>query len=228
MPDQSDLAPLWTPDPAGLAAPMSYLQGTITAWNPVTLQNTVSVGGATLTDLPVLGVAEAATFVPGVVVGLIVAGGTIAILGRLVPPNTADATDAITKLAQQVYTASIATLESTTSTTPTDLATVGPSVTVPIGASGKALLILSSFISPSVGNEGAHMSYASTGANTFSPSGTQKFFGFNANASWSIAAARVVTLTGLNSGSTTFTAKYQTFLGNAVAFAERSITVIAL
>src|SRR5678815_4260590 len=85
----------------GPALNVTYRQGTVLSWNSVTLENVVEVGGTPLTNVPVLGVAEADAFSPGDVVGLILAGSTWAIIGRLVIPGTTAATDATAALSRR-------------------------------------------------------------------------------------------------------------------------------
>src|SRR5690349_6190412 len=93
-----DLASLFDDPPAGPSQPMAYRQGIIQTFNQNTLENTVLVGDSILTNLPVLGVAEAASYVPNTVVGIHCVGSSWSIVGRFAIPNTADATNAISLL----------------------------------------------------------------------------------------------------------------------------------
>lgn len=207
---------------------MSYRQGTVTKFNRATLENTVVVGGATFTDLPVLGVADAAALGPGSVVGLMAVRSTWAIVGRLVQPGTPEATDAITRVSQQIYTNTIATNETTSSITFTDLATVGPTVDVTIGASGRALVILS--VSMAVPNKGGAMGFEISGASTLAASLIRSAALSDSDTVSSIGAffSRVLEVSGLNPGLNTFTAKYvQTSGATPVGFQDRNITVFA-
>jgi len=147
MPLSDDLTTLFTAQPTGPATPMRYRQGTILTWNPITLENTVIVGNATYTNLPVLGAAEAASYREGTTVGITVIDSTWAIIGRFCIPGTADALDAITQIGQRATTATVTTLEATTSSPYVDLATPGPTVSnIRIPASGKAEVVVSSQI----------------------------------------------------------------------------------
>lgn len=169
-----DYAGLFAGDPAGPSQNVKFRQGTILSFNPNTLQNTVSVGGATLTDLPVLGVAEASTLVPGAVVGIQVVGEadsakSMSIIGRSVIPNTPDAVSAITLLNQSIFTAAVLTGETCSSPSPTytDLATVGPVVTLNVGPSGRILIIASAQIQWAAADvSGAFFDVVFSGANT--------------------------------------------------------------
>lgn len=117
--------------------------------------------------------------------------------------------------------------ESTTSGSWVDLATVGPTVTVTIGSSGRALVIMSGVLS-NLAVAFSRMSYEVSGATTISATTTDG----NGN-SIVIAEARETSLstvhflTGLNAGSTTFKAKY-TVSGGTGNFWMRKLTVIPL
>ena len=124
--------------------------------------------------------------------------------------------------------ATVATSQTTTSTTYTDLATAGPAVTVTTGTS--ALVIVTASINPGSSSSGyAYMSYAVSGATTSAAVDTrasvfQATNGYNEESRWS--AASVVTLTA---GSNTFTAKYRKNApATTPAFKDRDIFVINL
>lgn len=78
-----DLAPLFD---KGSPA-VRFRQGTITAWDASTGQNTIDVGGGTLTDVPILNTGEAIALKAGHVVCLLGQGMSWFILGRVTPPN---------------------------------------------------------------------------------------------------------------------------------------------
>lgn len=234
----NDLTPLFTGRSKGPALPMNYRQGTIIEWNPVNLKSKVLIGQTVFEDLPVLGVSEAASFRPGARVGVAAVENTWAIIGRFVIPNTTDAFDAITQLSSRTKTAIIDVQQSTSSTTFTDLATVGPTVTVDISASGRALMILSakggwSVVAADVAS-GARMSAALSGTNTLAASTTWAAWTFNqyGSTNFSVVDATITSayvFEGLNSGATTFTAKYRSdTTGVTVDFNRRTIVVIAL
>lgn len=223
-----DLAPLFTSQPDRPAQPMSYRQGIIQTWNPVTLENTVLVGRTALTNLPVLGVGEAASYAAGITVGLAVVESTWAIIGRFVIPATTDAQDAITQVGQRAFTSTVITNEATSSTSYTDLATVGPRVSdVRIPASGKAEVTISAQFAAAVapltaGSVGVEVS----GGASIAPSSHRSLFLIGNTAA--LNATRVVQFEGLPPGSLcTFTLKYLTN-GSSHEFANRDITVKTL
>lgn len=131
------------------------------------------------------------------------------------------------KLGLGLDTHNIATSQTTTSTSYTDLATVGPTVTVVVPASGKVFVSYSAFIAMSVAAIRGNMALALSGANTVaagSATGDNKIeirpVGTNAESQVSVGI-----LTGLTPGSTTFTLKYQVQSGTGT-FSLRSLTVI--
>lgn len=220
-----DLTSLFTAQPQGPAQPMAYRQGVITAWNPITLQNRVLVAGVAMQDLPVLGVAEAASFKPGVTVGVATIGSSWAIIGRFVIPNTTDAQDAITLLGQRRHTATVATSEGTTSGTFTDLATPGPSIgNMLIPASGKVQVTVSAEINGG-GNALGAVGVAVSGAFTEAASAAKALMVlFDV-----VSSSRVLLYEGLPAGGLcTFTLKYRSSSLNMSQFASRDIVVEAL
>lgn len=126
------------------------------------------------------------------------------------------------KLATGAASALVATSQTTTSTTYTDLATSGPAVTVTIGANGVALVSVSCNISNNVNL--AYMSFAVSGASTVAAadslciSSTTSFGDYKGN---------TFLVTGLTPGSTTFTAKYRAS-ANTSTFVDRRIAVVPL
>jgi hypothetical protein len=124
-------------------------------------------------------------------------------------------------------TARVATFQSTTSTSYTDLATSGPAVTVTTGT--KALVIVSARIMNNTNNNSlqAFMSYAVSGATTTAASDNVALAvsGINSvNYQFKMSCASIATLTA---GSNTFTAKYRNVSGTS-EFADREILVINL
>lgn len=243
-----DVAGLFLPPPPGPAQAMAYRQGVVTAFNPATLENTVNVGGTELTDLPILGVGEATLLTVGSVVGLAVIGGstkTMAILGRLVRPNTDDAEDAVGLLNSLIFADSVIVQESRTSTTFGDLATPGPEQTVRVRPSGRMLVMVTSqvqFIETAAGGVAQRGGYASvelSGANVVDP--------VTANDTVLIAANLAVSATGLGQivmqgsytaagvfegltpGDTTVTMKYASqYSGEQMDFGRRNLIVVTL
>lgn len=115
----------------------------------------------------------------------------------------------------------------TARTTWGDIASAGPAVTVNIGPSGRALLILSSFINCLVNNANGEMGCEVSGATSVSPGSSTavRLAAATAETKGRFSAASL--LTGLNPGSTTFTTKYITG-GSNVSFGFRTILVLPL
>lgn len=233
-----DLGDLWDPAPGGAGQNLTYRQGTIVSFNQISGQNTVRVGKATLTDLPLLGVAEAATLTAGATVGIQSIGRQMFIVGRIVRPNTAAYTDAVNRLSNSIVSAEITTSEDTTSTSYTDLATVGPTVPITVKSSGKMLIIVSAdIIAPDTGiASGGLMTVEvkDTAGNVIYPAGTLPLlhFMYSDNAAHavgdSIGATRLFLV---NPGGADYIvrAKYAAESGGGLtSFANRNVTCIAL
>lgn len=122
-------------------------------------------------------------------------------------------------------TAMVATFQSTTSASYTDLATVGPSVTITIGSSGKALVIVTATIVVTGVINLAFMSFAASGGNTIAATDSYGVADTTPDNTGSRMSAATL-LTGLASSSTTFTAKYRKYGGGTGYFQDRSLTVI--
>lgn len=119
--------------------------------------------------------------------------------------------------------ATVATSEDTTSTSYTDLATVGPAVTATTGP--RALVVVRTATSNS-GTGSSRMSYEVSGASTVAASDTQ-CVGVFGTAGTGALASDVSLVTGLTAGSNTFTAKYRVSSGTGT-FSTRRITVFPL
>jgi len=115
----------------------------------------------------------------------------------------------------------VATAQTTTSTSFTDLATAGPTVTLTTGT--KALVILSARIYHSTGGYAAAMGYAVSGATTISADFSRSYIN-NSQALATFAHLQ----TGLTAGSNTFTAKYASQDAGTSNYQYRYITVIDL
>lgn len=248
--DDGGLSDLFRPAPAGQAQNMSYRQGTVVSFDQNTLANVVNVGGSLLTDLPVLGVGEATTIRAGSVVGVMCIRGegseTWAIIGRIVTPGSAEATDAVGLLNSQIVTDFIGDpLETITSTTYQDLPRVGPKVTVNVGPSGRVLVLVSAQMqwsagfAANIGNQ-ARIALDITGANTIPVSDTGPLLNM-LNVSLQVTAGTIAetiiahmtaqaNITGLNPGSTTFKMMYRNnnAATNTSDVTRRTLTVIRL
>lgn len=87
-PQRADLAGLFQPpEPTE-----SFRQGEVLTFNPATGANTVRVGGAVLTDLPILVGGDTVNFAPGDAVILLKYKSAWAILGRVVVPGSSKLT----------------------------------------------------------------------------------------------------------------------------------------
>lgn len=129
--------------------------------------------------------------------------------------------------AARVFADAIATLEATSSATYTDLATVGPSVTVDIGTSGRAIVMWGATISPSAAGTGGSVSFAVSGATTIAATNWAALLINEGTTGPQLGAAKVAFVDSLNPGSNTFTLKYQRLGVNAnVSFFDRTIVVI--
>lgn len=234
-----DLVPLLAPRERGAAQPMSYRQGVIRHFDAATLSNVVEVGGATLTDLPLLGLAEAVTLKPGDTVALMSissgGGSTLGILGQYVTPGSPEAAAAISVPSINTRSETVDTQEGRSDPLWGDLATVGPIVPdVRIGPSGRCLVFITAsiYLSGGGGVGGGEMAYAISGATTVTPGDEPpalRLYGADGD---TITATRLVLQEGLNPGLHTFTAKYSgvgfVTPGDSAEFAHRNLTVMAL
>jgi len=118
--------------------------------------------------------------------------------------------------------------ESTASASWGDLATVGPSVTVNIGASGLALVTLYANISNTSSTGRSEMSFAMSGANTQAATTGNALMQIAVSAGVAQGGSAVYLLSGLNPGATTFTAKYERNVGGTSTFSGRKISVVPL
>ncbi len=125
--------------------------------------------------------------------------------------------------ALNVNTATVATSQTTTSTSYADLSTVGPSVTLTTGT--KVLVIVSAAIDNNTIGGQAITSAAVSGATTLAASDTRALINRTSTANYTMSASYSILLTGLTAGSNTFTMKYRVAAGTG-AFQDRTITVI--
>lgn len=117
----------------------------------------------------------------------------------------------------------ITTGQGTTSAAYTDMATVGPAVTVTVGTTGKVLVALYSAYSNGTSNF-ALMSYAVSGATTVGAADTRALQTATPS---DVRNGMTVLEVGLNPGSTTFTAKYRS-TGGTAGFSGRFLWVTPL
>jgi len=224
--------------------PVSFRKGTIVSYDQATGANVVEVGGTNVSNLPIFGVAEAATYAAGSSVGIFVvdSGGSQSwfIAGRIVRPSTDDYTDAVNRLSNSILSASVATGEETTNTGYVDLTTYGPVVYPTVRSSGRLLVFISASIlavddaSPVRGGSMGIELADSTGAVITGPASLPVLVTeYQDDASHIIGdiagATRAVLLEGLSAGSYRIAAKYKAGAsGNHANFSGRNITTIAL
>jgi hypothetical protein len=118
--------------------------------------------------------------------------------------------------------ATVATNQTTTSQSYTDLATAGPAVTLTTGT--KALVIMSSYSVVGTGDN-AFTSFAVSGATTIAATDNYAISQSGTNRQ---SVSRATCLTTLTAGSNTFTMKYRGSGGGTGDFANREIIVIDL
>jgi hypothetical protein len=116
----------------------------------------------------------------------------------------------------------VATSQSTSSSTYTNLATV-QSVTVTTGT--KALVIISAIYESGFASRGAQISYDVSGATTLGASDSRSAAS-DSSVLDSVTFGSV--LTGLTAGSNTFTMKFRSPTANSISFINRTISVVNL
>jgi hypothetical protein len=130
-------------------------------------------------------------------------------------------------LAARVPTnAYISTSQTTASLSATDLATVGPVVTVTTGTA--AIVGISSFMSNNTAGDGPQISWAVTGASTIAAAVNGTAIFLVTSAGFNMTLGGVFLQTGLTAGSNIFTMKYNAAGGGTATFASRNLFVIPL
>lgn len=241
-----ELDPLFEPPADGGTQQLLYRQGTIIAFDLVTGDNVVNVGGTQMQDLPLLGIAEAATLAPGSVVGIVSTGKEYAILGRFARPNTAEYGKALTQLGDSIQTAfdsSTGTITGTSTYIDLSPGTVGPTVAVNVGLSGKLLVTVGCMGEYTNGPDpapydqimGFRMSSAASGANSWGGDGQWSLIFYDQSLDTTtkrLGGMRAVAqhlFTGLNPGLTVITAKYsKPTLGGTATARDRLLVAQAL
>ena len=108
------------------------------------------------------------------------------------------------------YSSVVATSQTTTATTYSDLATPGPSVALlEIGSTGKALLAMHSGLANATAGIASFMGFEISGATTLAASDSTAIGFTSATSAVGIRCGSTLILTGLTPGATTFTAKYR-------------------
>lgn len=129
---------------------------------------------------------------------------------------------------KSITTATVATSQTTSSTAYTDLATVGPTVTVTTGT--KALVILSCYMANAGGanSVSTSMGFAVSGASTISAADTARLFVNTVGANGQALQATAIYEVTLTAGSNVFTAKYKAGAAQTVTFSDRQLTIVTL
>jgi len=125
-----------------------------------------------------------------------------------------------------VNSATVYTNQTTTSLTPTDLSTVGPSVTMTTGTT--VVVFITAFCTNNAAGFGnaALMSIQVSGATTIAaPAGTNSLLYEAASSSDGVEFTTATYITGLTPGSNTFTAKYSVTAGTG-SWSSRTIIVM--
>lgn len=118
----------------------------------------------------------------------------------------------------------VTTSETTTSTTYTDLATVGPAVTAT--ASAKAVVLWSARMSNNIANAGCLVGIDLTGATTITPTDAAALAHTSATAN-AVQGCSYAHVFSVGSGSTTYTLKYRNDTGATTGtFLSRRIHVL--
>lgn len=129
-------------------------------------------------------------------------------------------------IAQRIIAgATVLTSQTTTSTTYTDLATVGPAVTVTTGT--QALVFINSAVANDTVGSRTRASFAVSGASAISAADISAIARDADAANRIVRAASVYLQTGLTPGSNIFTMKYRV-TGNTGEFFDRHIVVMPL
>lgn len=128
--------------------------------------------------------------------------------------------------------ASVATSQTTTSTTYADLSTAGPSVTVTVGANGLLLVTISSNVLNNTNAAFSFMSVVLSGANTVAAADINAFKWQQPSANLELRNSFTFLMTGLTPGSTTLKAQYRVQTGGAGSgtstWADRRISATPL
>jgi hypothetical protein len=205
--------------------------GKILSWDDATGVNSVEINGGAVSNLRVLQSGIGLQYQPGDVVLVKRRMSQWYILGKVAAPGAG--------AANQIQSAQYVPRELTSSTTFTDLTTVGPSVTVYIGSSRRCLVIHTARVG-AVGNPvgayvGGGVGFQVTGASAIGPAfgAVAEVYSANATSGAGIyqSATKTTTLTaadGMGQGFNTFTLKYFSANGSnpQCGFEAREITVI--
>ena len=238
------LAALFVPIPPGPAAQVQHRTGVVEAFDQTTLANTIMIDGQRYTDVPLINSTEIRLMTPGAVVALMCAkypdgSSSWAVLGRVVRPNTAEASQVVNTLDDGSFVAGFAdTLLQDIPEFDWHPLAGGPIVEVTVGLSGRILVTASARIKVLVDalltNTG-QCAIQMSGANVLAPSSLnpasirlQALGASGSGADATVSAAGI--LDGLNPGLTRIELLYSSTEGvtNAAEYGNRALTVVQL
>ncbi len=132
------------------------------------------------------------------------------------------------KLSTGAQYATVATSQTTTSASYTDLATVGPICTVTIGVNGMAWVQMSADAQNNTANSYSVIAFDISGATTRAPAPPYESFYQHYSSNTEIKLSYGVLVTGLTPGITTFTLKYKIVTASTSTFQARELSVLPL
>ncbi len=220
-----DLAPLLAKQPTPA---VGFRQGVVLAWDPITCQNQVNIGGTVLADLPILNTSEAGILAQGDVVSVFTTGQGAQswwIIGRATIPNTPQAGTALSAWGARgkLATADANYVFSHTSFAPAADGS-GPTITdFSVGNSGQALVFITARLGTPGGSmvvnafKGTWMSFQLSGPTSIGPAEGRSL---EVAVDWLLStgtainggglnATRMVPLTGLTPGTYSIDARYK-------------------
>lgn len=192
--------------------------GVVQAWDDTTGLNSVLINGSTFDNLSVITAGPAINIEAGDTVVIFRIQTQYFIFGKVAAAGASAAMRSVSDFT--------AAGESTSSSTFTDLATVGPTVTAYVGPSKQALVMLSTSVTVPIAVT-ARMSFAISGASTQAAATFRSAHYFSGEAGAIIRLSNIVQVVDLTPGLNTFTAKYLSD-GGSTAFVNRSLAVIPM
>jgi hypothetical protein len=200
---------------------LGFHQGVVVSWNSSTNENELLVAGSTMVDVPALSTADSVLLRPGDVVGLLRFRTTYFMLGRIALPGVSDAVG--------LQIAEVGTPESTSSATPTDLATVGPQVTDVYVGSSRRVIVFATALTSTGSNNSAAFSVEVSGATSIDQVATALLTTNTASViQASIGTFDVANAShyGINEGFHNFKMEYSVIGGGSATFAARRLIVM--
>lgn len=138
--------------------------------------------------------------------------------------SAASVSSVISAINQQIpQSASVATSQTTTSTTYADLGTVGPSVTVTTGTI--AIVTITASMSSSASADGAAAAFAISGASTVNAADAMSLSVNLLPVNGAVQHSATYYVTGLTAGANTFKMQYRAITAGTATFLNRQIIV---